>query len=130
LDGDVVNGHIVGTLKERGIDREKRRHALRGQSAREECGVLFGDADVKVTSWMRFGEMREAGSAGHRGRDRDELLIVLREFRERLANDFRIGRRRRWSGLAGFELVFAEAVKFIRLFDRWLITFAFLRENV
>ena len=79
---------------------------------------------------MRLGEMRKARPARHRRRDGDELLIGFREFRQCLANDFRIGRRRRRRGLAALDLVFAETVKFVGLFNGRFVPFAFLRENV
>ncbi len=74
--------------------------------------------------------MREPGSARHCCGDRDDLLIGLGKFRERLADDFGISRRRRRRGFAALDLVFAEAVKFIRLFDRRFVAFAFFRQNV
>ncbi len=79
---------------------------------------------------MRLGEMRKAGPARHRRRDGDELLIGVREFRQCLANDFRIRGRRRRRSLAAFDLVFAEAVKFVGLFNGRFVPFAFLGENV
>jgi len=72
--------------------------------------MLFRNADVEVASRVRLGEMRKARPARHRRRDGDELLIGVREFRQCLANDFRIGGRRRRRSLAAFDLVFAEAV--------------------
>ena len=74
--------------------------------------------------------MRQAGAARHRRSDRDDLLVCVGKFRERLADDLRIGRRRRRRGLAALDLVFAEAVEFVRLLDRRLVAFAFLGQNV
>jgi len=51
-------------------------------------------------------------------------------FRERLSDDLGISRRCRRRGFASFELVFAKSVKFVRLFDGRLVTFAFFGENV
>ena len=79
---------------------------------------------------MRLGKMREAGPARHRRRDRDDLLVGFREFRERFTDNFRIGRRWRWRGLAGLQFVFAESVKLVGLLDGRFIPFAFLCENV
>src|SRR6478735_7762274 len=74
--------------------------------------------------------MRKARPAGHRRRDGDDLLIGVSEFRQRLANNFRIGGRRRRCSLAAFDLVFAETVKLVRLFNGRFVPFAFLSENV
>src|SRR5581483_4363829 len=63
-----------------------------------------------------------------RGGDGNKLLIRLREFRERLAENLRIRRRGRRRGLAAFDLVFAEAVKLIGLLEGWCVSFAFLCE--
>ena len=79
---------------------------------------------------MRLGEMREAGAARHGRGDGNKLLVALRKFRERLADDLGIGRRRRRRRLAALDLVFAEAVKFVRLFNGRLIAPAFFGKNV
>src|SRR5207244_9925871 len=79
---------------------------------------------------MRFRKMRKAGATRHRGSDRDQLLIVIGEFRQRLADDLGIGWRWRRGGLAAVDLVFAKAMKFIRLLDRRFVAFAFFRQNV
>jgi uncharacterized lipoprotein YmbA len=57
-------------------------------------------------------------------------LVRLCKFGERLADNFRIRRRRRWRSLAALDLVFAETVEFIRLLERWGVSLAFLGENV
>ena len=75
-------------------------------------------------------EKSETGPARHGAGDRDDLLIRVGEFRQRLADKFRIGRRRRRRGFAGFDLVFAEAVKLVRLRDRRLVAFAFFGQDV
>ena len=74
--------------------------------------------------------MRKPCPARHRCRDGDELLIGLRKFRQCLANDFRIRRRRCRSSLTALDLVFAETVKFVGLFNGRFVPFAFLGENV
>ena len=125
-----MNRHVVGALEKRGIDRKKRRHPLRRQPAGKKRGVLFGDADVEVAGRMRLGKMRKSCPARHRRRDGDELLIGLREFRQRLADDFRIGWSRSRSSLTALDLVFAEAVKFVGLFNSRFVAFAFLGQNV
>src|SRR6266404_444709 len=130
LNRHVVNRHVVSALEERGVDRQKRFQALRGESTSEERGMFFGDSDIEIPIGMSFGEMSEAGAAWHRRRDRNNLSIRVRKFRKRLAYDFRIGWRGCRRGLAALDLVFAEAVKFVRLFDRRLVAFAFLRQNV
>ena len=62
--------------------------------------------------------------------DRDDLLIRVGEFRQRLADDLRISRRRRRRGFAALDFVFAESVKLIRLGDRRLVAFAFFGQDV
>src|SRR4029077_6162943 len=104
--------HVVGALEKGGVNREKRLKPLRGKAAGKKRGVLLCDADIEVATRMRLLKMREARAARHRRSDGDQLLICLREFRQRLAENFRIGRRRRRSGFAAFDLVFAESVEF------------------
>ena len=74
--------------------------------------------------------MRKPGPTRHCRRDGDDLLVGVREFGQGLANDLRIGRRRRGRSFAAFDLVFAETVEFVGLFDGRLVPFPFLRENV
>src|SRR5215475_11431966 len=56
--------------------------------------------------------------------------MCLREFRECLAENFRICRSWRRRGLAALDLVFAETVKFIRLLECRSITLALLGQDV
>src|ERR1019366_6061778 len=74
--------------------------------------------------------MSEAGAARNGGGDRDNFVVCVREFRECLADNFGIGRRRRRGGFTALNLVFAEPVKFVRLFDGRLVAFALFREDM
>ena len=125
-----MNRHVVGALHERGVNRQKRFQPLRGETAGEKRRVFFGNADIEVTSRMRLRKMRQAGATWHRRRYRDDFLIRLGEFCQRLADNFRISRRRRGRGFASFEFVLTEAVKFVRLLDRRLVALAFFRQDV
>src|SRR4030095_12893293 len=58
----------------------------------------------------------------------NELLVRLREFRQRLSENFRIRRRRGRRGLPALDLVFAETVELVRLLERWRVSLALLRE--
>src|SRR5215472_9568363 len=122
--------HVVGALKKCGVNRKERLQPLCGQSASKERGVLFSYADIEVATGMRLLKMRETGAARHRRCYCYKLLICLREFRQRLADDFRISGRRRRRGLATLDLIFAETVEFIRLLKRWGVALAFLSENM
>src|SRR5207248_10086424 len=66
----------------------------------------------------------------HRCRNREQLLIIVGEFPQSLADDLRVSRSWRRCGFATLNLVFAESVEFVRLFDRRLIAFAFFGENM
>ena len=103
---------------------------MRGDATGKKRRVLFRDADVKITRGMRLGEVGKTGAARHRRGDRNELLVVLRKFCQRFADDLRISRRRRGRGFAALDLVFAETMELIRLFDGRLVAFAFFRENM
>ena len=125
-----MNRHVVGALHERGIDREKGFQSLRRETAGKKSRVLFRDADIEVTRRMLGLEKSQARSARHRRGDCNNLLIRVRELREGLAHQLRIGRRRRRRRLPALDLVFAEAVEFVRLRDRGLVAFAFLGQNM
>ena len=130
LQRDVMNDHVVGALHERRINGEEWFHSLRRESARKERCVFLGDPDIEIAIGMLRLEKSETGSARHRAGDRHDLLIRVRKFRERFADNFRISRRRRRRGLAAFDLVFAEPVKLVRLGQRRLVAFAFFRQDV
>src|SRR5213076_236536 len=82
LDRHVVNGHIVGSLEECRINREKRLQSLGSQSAREQRGMFLRDANVEIAIGMSGLKKSEAGSTWHRRRDRDNLPIRVGEFRQ------------------------------------------------
>src|ERR1700730_7642106 len=92
--------------------------------------MFLGDSNVEVAVGMRLLEMRKGGAARDGGGNGDNFPIRVGEFSKRFADDLGIGGRRgRW-GFATLDLVFAEAVKFIRLLNGRLITFAFFGQNV
>src|ERR1700730_12560692 len=111
-----MNGHVVGALEERGVNRQKRFQSLRGKSAGEERCMLFRDSDIVVTIGMRLLKMGEASSTRHRRRDRNNLALGIRDVGQRSTDRLGIWRRRGRGGFAGLEFVFAETVKFVRLF--------------
>ena len=118
LERHVVNDHVVGALHERRVDRQKRLHPLDGQTAGEKRGVFLGDADIVVFLWMPLLETPEAGAAGHGPGDGDDLLVAVREVGQRVAEIFGISGQRRRRRLARVELVAAQAMEFVRLFER------------
>ena len=130
LQRDVMNDHVVSALHEGRVDRQKRLQSLRRQTAGEERGVFLRDPDIEVRVGMLRLEKTEAGSAGHRGGDRDDLLVRVGKFRQRLADNLGIGRVWRRRRFAGLELEFPEAMKLVRLRDGRLIAFAFFGQNV
>ena len=83
-----MDRHVIGALEEGGVNREERLQPLRGNTASKKRGVFFRDAYIEIASRMRFLKMRQSGSARHRRRDCDDLLVGLRKFCERLADDF------------------------------------------
>src|SRR5581483_5845760 len=130
LNRHVVDRHVVSALKKGGVNRKERSHPLRRQPAGKQGRMFLRDSDVEITVRMRFLKMPKTGSARHRRRDRDQLLIVIGKLSQRFANDLRIGWRRCRRGLAALDLVFAEAVEFIRLLDRRFVTLALFRQDM
>ena len=113
---DVVNRHVVGALQKGGVNREERFQSLRGQPAGKKRGVFLGDADIEIAVGMcALTKCESPVPLGIAAGNGNELLIRIGEFRQRLAENLRIGRRRRRRGLAGLDLVFAETVEFVRL---------------
>ena len=56
--------------------------------------MRFGDADVEVPLRKAFGELREPGAVGHRGRDTDDALVALGGGDQRVGERGREGRTR------------------------------------
>ena len=75
LDRDIVHDLIVGALQEGRIDGAERLVAFRRQAGRERHRVLLGDADVEGAGRELLAEEVDAGARGHRGRDRDDLVV-------------------------------------------------------
>ncbi len=93
LDRDVVDNLVVAALQERGIDRGERLHALGGKARSERHSVLLGYADVEGTVGKALPEDVEPGAIRHRGRDRNDALVLLRLRDEAVGKHARIGRR-------------------------------------
>ncbi len=130
LKRDVVNDHVVSALHEGRVNREERLQSLGRQAAGEKRRVFLGDPDIEVARRMLRLEKAESRPARHRGCDGDDVLVGIGELGERLAHQLGIGRRRRRRRFAAFDFVFSQAVEFVRLRDRGLVTFAFLGQNV
>ena len=93
LDRDVVHDLIVAALKERRIDRGERLHAF-GREARSKSNrVLLGDADIKRAVRKFAAEYIEARAVRHRGRDRDDLVVLFGFGDQAVGEHARIGRR-------------------------------------
>ena len=93
LDGDVVDDAVVGALQERRINGDHGPHALRGESRRERRRMRFRDADVEEPLRPLFLEDVRPRSRGHGRGDGDEVGVLGRELRERVAEDLRPLRR-------------------------------------
>ena len=125
LQRDIVNDHVVGALHEGGVNREEWREAFAREAGGEKRGVFLGDADVEIAVGVIFCEGDEAGAAGHRTGDGDELVVRVCKLRERLTEQFGVGRRRGALGCTGLRLEAAKPVKFQWLFECGRIAFTF-----
>mmetsp|Transcript_12641 Transcript_12641/g.32016 ORF Transcript_12641/g.32016 Transcript_12641/m.32016 type:complete len:472 (-) Transcript_12641:935-2350(-) len=88
----VVHHLVVATLEEGAVDRHEGLEALHRQPGGEGDGVLLGDAHVKGALGEAPAELVDPRAARHRRRDRDDLLVVLRVFDERVGEDVGVGR--------------------------------------
>jgi hypothetical protein len=133
LERDVVDDAVVGALKERGVDGADRVESHGGQTGSEDDGVFFGDADIEVAVRFGFIKFDEAGTAGHGGGDADELGVAVAEFDHRVAENILIVRRRAgflgWR-FSGGDVKWAAPVERLRVFERPLVSFAFLGLDV
>src|SRR5438105_2574282 len=92
--------------------------------------MFFRNADIEIAFGMRLGEVTQTGAARHGRGNGDDLLIRIGEAGQSLADNFGIGRSRRGGRLSRLWFVFAEAVKFVRLLEGRLVTFALFGEDV
>ncbi len=130
LQGDVMNDHVIRALHERAVDGEEGLHAADGESAGEEGGVFFGDADVEEAIGMAFGEANKAGAGRHGRSDGGDFCVVVGEVGEALAEKLGISRCGRGDGLAGILVKFSEAVELVGFFESGGVAFALLSKNV
>jgi hypothetical protein len=82
LDRHVMHDHVERTLHEGGVDRQEGLQPLRGHAAGERGRVLLGDADIEVALGDFLLENAEAGAAGHRSGDGDDLFVLLGKVRD------------------------------------------------
>ena len=130
LERDVMNDHVIGALHERGVDGEDGFEALSGETAGEEGGMFFGDADVEVAFGDFFLEETEAGAAGHGCGDGGDGGVGFGEADHAFGEDLGAGRGGRGIGFAGFDLVGAEPVEFVRVGEGGFVAAAFFGDDV
>ncbi len=116
LDRDIVHDLVVAALQEGRIDRGERPHAFASETGGKGHRMLLGDADIEAASREALGEFVEARARGHRGRDRDDSVVVLGFGDESLGEDVLIVRR---AGLglhlrAGRDVELHDAMIFVR----------------
>ena len=92
--------------------------------------MLLRDAHVEVALRDFLLEDHQSGAAGHRAGDGDDLLVLLGEISDGARENLAVGRLVSRRSLAGLDVVFAEAVEFARIFERWFVAFALLRDDV
>ena len=92
---------IIGALEEGGVDRREGTHAFRREARGEGHRVLLGNANVEGAGGVRLGELVHAGARRHRGGDRADPIIGVRQLRQRLAEHVLISRRA-WRALGFF----------------------------
>ena len=77
LQSNVVNDLVIRALHEGGVNRQHRLHAVAGNASGKRCGVLLGNAHVKIAR-RKFGlEFDQTRAFAHRRRDADELIVRL-----------------------------------------------------
>ena len=130
LQSHVVNDHVVGPLHEGAIDGQERLHALHGESAGKNGGVLLGDTHVEKAVRVPLGKSHEPRACRHGGGDGGDPVVLIGKIGERRAEKLGIRRGRRGDCLAGIQVEFSESVKFVRLFKSGPVAFAFLGQDV
>ena len=81
----VMDDIIVRPLQESGVDIAIRYHPCFREPRTERHSVTLGDADIEHAVRQLFLHDAHRAPAGHRRRDTDYLLVLLRQFQQRLA---------------------------------------------
>ena len=94
LQSDVMDNHVVGSLHECAVNREKGLHSLRRHSRRKDGGMFLRDAHIVKAFRMSLRKMNEPGPCRHGSRDGDDFVIGVRKVGELGAEDLRVCRGR------------------------------------
>jgi hypothetical protein len=95
LERDVVHDVVVSALQERRVDGDDRLDALRGEAGGEGDAMPFGDAHVEEAIGVGLLEHVRRRAIGHRGGDRDDARVGVRELDQSLAEDLLVARQPR-----------------------------------
>jgi hypothetical protein len=95
LDVQILQAHVVdylveGALQERRVDGADGLQAFRRHPGGEGDAVLLGDAHVEGALGELFENLVNARAVGHRGRERDDLLVLRHQLAHRLPEDRRV----------------------------------------
>ena len=85
LDGHIVDDGVIATLQEGAIDGAVGAHAVLGKASSKGHCMALADAHVKGASRHRFQHQRHRCAARHGGSDADNLIILLGQFDQCLA---------------------------------------------
>ena len=91
-DGQAVQRHVldhlvIAALQKARIHRHDGAQALLGHAGGHRDGVSLRDSDVKEALRQTLRKAAEARAVRHRGGDRGDRAVFLREGRQRLAED-------------------------------------------
>src|SRR5690606_17610758 len=103
-----------------------------GKARSESNGMLFGDADIEAALREFLAEHIETRARGHGGSYADDLVVLLSEADQLLAEHFRIARRTgfRLGLLARDHVELRDAVILVVGDFGGLIALALLRDDV
>mmetsp|Transcript_132302 Transcript_132302/g.186769 ORF Transcript_132302/g.186769 Transcript_132302/m.186769 type:complete len:402 (-) Transcript_132302:324-1529(-) len=103
LKRHIMNQLVIASLQERGVDGAERLQATCCHPGRKGHRMLFRDAHIEGTLWAKpLLENADACPTGHRGCNRDDLVVALALPHQRIPENLRERRRlRRWRLITG-----------------------------
>ncbi len=89
VEADVEVHLIECPREERRIDRDNRPESAHGEAGGKGHRVLFGDTDIEGSIGETIKERQQTGGIGHRGCDRNDVIVGFTQLDDRLGE--RIG---------------------------------------
>ena len=132
MESDIHQHLVKRPIDERCVQRDDWMQPAECEASRRSDGVLFSDPDIEDSFRILRRELEQARRPQHRGRDSDNLVVLIRQPNDLVCENGRPGRIARGiQRLTGFWIYLANRMELVCLVQNGrLVTLAFLRDDV